>query len=110
MMIGALVMMALAQAPAGPATLSGQVVDAEGRPAAGVEVLLSGWEVRLWGRPVLSRAKSDRDGTVPDRRSRRKGSSASPFSPGGLGLRLRRRGSPGRRSRRRHSRRRGRCN
>jgi hypothetical protein len=61
MIVGALVMMALAQAPAGSATLSGQVVNAEGRPAAGVEVVLS------MGRghvecSVLSRAKSDRDG------------------------------------------------
>ena len=62
MIVSALVMMALAQAPAGSATLSGQVVDAEGRPAAGIDVLLSGMGSGSWGLPVLSQAKSDRDG------------------------------------------------
>ena len=62
MMIGALVMMALAQAQAGAATLSGQVVDAEGRPAVDIGVWLSGIGGGPWGLPVLSQAKSDRDG------------------------------------------------
>jgi len=62
MFFAALVMMALAQAPAGSATLSGQVVDAQGRPAAGIEVLLSVLGRATWERSVLARAKSDRDG------------------------------------------------
>ncbi|HZW31241.1 MAG TPA: carboxypeptidase regulatory-like domain-containing protein [Isosphaeraceae bacterium] len=62
MIVGALVIMALAQAPAGSATVSGQVVDAGGRPAAGIEVLLSGLGRGTWRSPVLSRAKSDHDG------------------------------------------------
>ena len=56
MLIVGLLTLALGQAPA----LSGQVVDAEGRPAAGVEVLLSG--TGIMQRPVLARATSDRDG------------------------------------------------
>ncbi len=62
MIVSTLVMMALAQAPAGSATLSGKVVDADGRPAAGVEVVLSMGR-GLWECPVFSRVKSDRDGT-----------------------------------------------
>jgi hypothetical protein len=62
MIFNVLVMMALAQAPAGSATLSGQVVDAEGQPAAGIEVLLSGLGRASWEQPVLSRVKSDREG------------------------------------------------
>ena len=62
MFVAALVMMVLAQAPASSATLSGQVVDSSGRPAAGVEVLLSGRGRAIGGRPVLSRARSDHDG------------------------------------------------
>ena len=62
-MIGiAFLLIALAQAPAGPATLSGQLVDAAGRPAIGVEVLLSGMGPIGGGRPVLARARSDREG------------------------------------------------
>jgi hypothetical protein len=38
------------------------VVNAEGRPAAGIEVLLSGLGRATWGRPVLARVRSDRDG------------------------------------------------
>ena len=62
MIVSTLVMMALAQAPAGSATLSGKVVDAAGRPAAGVEVVLSMGR-GLWECPVSSRVKSDPDGT-----------------------------------------------
>jgi hypothetical protein len=62
MIVAAVVMMALAQAPANSATLSGGVVDAEGRPAAGVEVWLSELGRAARGRPVLSRAKSDDEG------------------------------------------------
>jgi hypothetical protein len=61
MIIGALVMMALAQAPASSAALSGQVVDAEGRPAPGIEVVLSLGR-GLWQCSVFSRATSDHDG------------------------------------------------
>ena len=50
------------QAPASPATLSGRVVDAEGRPAAGVEVLLSGACRTRFERPMLARATSGQDG------------------------------------------------
>ncbi len=60
MIVGALMTMALAQAPAGPGTVSGRVVDAGGRPAAGVEVLLSG--TGTFRLPVLARATSDKDG------------------------------------------------
>ncbi len=72
MIVTALVMVALvrAQAPSAAATVSGRVLDAEGRPAVGVEVLLSGLEAGSPGRPVLSRAKSDNYGRfkidVPD--------------------------------------------
>ncbi len=62
MIIATLMMMAVAQPQASPATLSGRVVDVEGRPAIGIEVLLSGIGRGPWGLPVLSRAKSDRDG------------------------------------------------
>ncbi len=62
MIVGALVILALAQAPTSPATLSGQVVDAEGRPAVGIEVLLSGLANATWARPVLSRTRSDQGG------------------------------------------------
>ncbi len=62
MIIGALVMMALAQAPASPSTLSGQVVDAAGRPSAGIEVMLSGLGNAAWVRPVLTRTRSDQSG------------------------------------------------
>ena len=62
MIVGALVMMALAQAPASPATLSGQVVDAEGRPVAGVEVLLSGFRRGTCASTALARATSEQDG------------------------------------------------
>jgi Carboxypeptidase regulatory-like domain len=62
MIVAAFLLTALAQAPAGPATLSGRVVDAQGQPAAGAEVLLSGiWRGRE-GPPVLARAKSDQKG------------------------------------------------
>ncbi|HEX3448458.1 MAG TPA: hypothetical protein VHS97_09410, partial [Isosphaeraceae bacterium] len=61
MIVAAVVILALAQAPAGSTTLSGQVLDAGGRPAVGVDVLLSGLGQRT-GRPVLSRAKSDQEG------------------------------------------------
>ena len=86
MIVAALVMMALAQAPAGSATLSGQVVDAEGRPAVGVEVLLSGLGRRT-GTAGAFAGEVRSGGAVPDRRSRRKGSRAGSFSPGALGLR-----------------------
>jgi hypothetical protein len=56
-------LVALAQAPAGPPTVSGQVVDADGRPVSGVEVLLSGlWRAGGEGRPVLSLVTSDAQG------------------------------------------------
>ena len=62
-MIGiALISMALAQAPGGSTTLSGQVLDAAGQPAIGVEVLLSGLGRTAGGLPVLSRTRSDREG------------------------------------------------
>ncbi len=59
MTVAALLFVALAQAPAGPTTLSGRVVNAEGRPAGGVEVLLSGIVRPAGAPPVLARAKSD---------------------------------------------------
>ncbi len=59
MTVAALLFVALAQAPAGPTTLSGRVVNAEGRPAGGVEVLLSGIARPAGAPPVLARAKSD---------------------------------------------------
>ncbi len=61
MIIGAFVMIALAQAPASSTTLSGQVVDADGRPAVSIEVMLSMGR-GLWECSVYSRARSDRDG------------------------------------------------
>ena len=45
-----------------PAALSGQVVDADGHPARGVDVLLSSLARGTAGRPVLSRTKSDQEG------------------------------------------------
>ena len=62
MIVAGLLMMALAQPPVNSGTLSGQVVDASGRPAVGVEVLLSALGRATRGRPVLSRARSDREG------------------------------------------------
>jgi Carboxypeptidase regulatory-like domain len=62
MIVGVLAMMALAQAPAGPATVSGQVVDAEGRPVAGAEVVLSGFRRGTWQVAALALVMSDRDG------------------------------------------------
>ena len=64
MSVTALVILALAQTQvlSAAATVSGQVLDAKGRPAVGVEVLLSGLEARSSKRPVLSRAKSDNEG------------------------------------------------
>ena len=98
MIVAALVMMALGSSRHGSATLSGQVVDAEGRPAAGVEVLLSGLGRGLRGRPVLSRAKSDQDGRfridVPAEKDPRRANFSWRSGPT-----PRRRGSPGRRSR-----------
>ena len=103
--------MALAQpqAPAVLATVAGQVVDAEGRPAAGVEVLLSG----LGGHPGHGRCLRERSPIV-------KGGSGLTFPqkkiPGALscpwrcGPTTRRRGWPGNRSRPRRCPPRGRCN
>ena len=104
MFFAALVMMVLAQAPAGSATLSGRVVDAQGRPAAGIEVLLSG--IR---RATLVRAKSDRDGRfrieVPAEKDPERA-----FFPVALWAYAPGRGPSGRCSGRRCCRRRGRCN
>ena len=58
MIVAAIVMMALAQAPASSTSVSGQVVDAEGRPAAGVEVLLSGLARVRHGDDRCSRGRS----------------------------------------------------
>jgi hypothetical protein len=62
MISAALVMIALAQAPAEARAFSGTVVDADDRPAPGIEVLLS--DARRSGRafPGLSRSKADREG------------------------------------------------
>ncbi len=70
MIFDALVIMALAQAPASSATLSGRVVDAEGRPAAGLEVLLSTLRRATQGRPVLCADEVRSRRAVPDRRPR----------------------------------------
>src|SRR5262249_35468997 len=57
MTLAALVVMIAAQAP-----VSGQVVDASGRPASGVEIFLSGWPGRGAARAGLTRTKSDPEG------------------------------------------------
>ena len=87
MIFDAIVMMALAQAPTSSATLSGQVVDAEGRPAAGIEVMLSGLGRGVRRQPVLSRAKSDREGRFRIDVPAEKDPAARPVSPDALGLR-----------------------
>jgi hypothetical protein len=61
MTLAALLIAIVAQAPVGPATVSGQVVDSKGQPAPGVEVLLSGWPSGTTT-AVLARAKSGPEG------------------------------------------------
>ena len=57
-----LLIMTVAQAPAAPTTLSGQVLDAQGQPAPGIEVLLSALEQGTTAHPVLARTKCDQAG------------------------------------------------
>ncbi len=62
MTLATLVLVVVAQAPASQGAISGRVVDMQGRPAAGIEVMLSGRGGRAASRPVLVRTKSDPDG------------------------------------------------
>jgi hypothetical protein len=62
MTLAALLIAIVAQAPVGPAMVSGQVVNAKGQPASGIEVLISGWPVGGAARTELARAKSGPEG------------------------------------------------
>lgn len=66
MLLAAVLQVVLAQAEpsaeAGPKALIGRVVDAEGEPAVGVEVILSGIGTRDGTRPALSSATTGADG------------------------------------------------
>ena len=74
MTLAALVIAIVTQGPAGPATVSGQVVDSRGQPASGVEHLAFGVARRRRGQRRARAGEVGSGGPFSDRRPRREGS------------------------------------